>query len=56
MTDADMTDSHVRHPVPDRPQDAPVHAALFLVLAFFTASAHWLLLQSEFLADRKSVV
>ncbi len=28
----------------------PVHAALFLVLAFFTASAHWLLLQSEFLA------
>ena len=28
----------------------PVHAALFLVLAFFTASGHWLLLQSEFLA------
>ena len=24
----------------------PVHAALFLVLAFFTASGHWLLLQS----------
>ena len=28
----------------------PVHAALFLVLAFFTAWGHWLLLQSEFLA------
>jgi NADH-quinone oxidoreductase subunit J len=28
----------------------PVHAALFLVLAFFTASALWLLLQAEFLA------
>ena len=28
----------------------PVHAALFLVLAFFTASAIWLLLQAEFLA------
>src|SRR5574343_1957119 len=28
----------------------PVHAALFLVLAFFTASGHWLLLQSEFLS------
>ncbi|HVB47059.1 MAG TPA: NADH-quinone oxidoreductase subunit J [Burkholderiales bacterium] len=28
----------------------PVHAALFLVLSFFTASAIWLLLQAEFLA------
>ncbi|MGB8857270.1 MAG: NADH-quinone oxidoreductase subunit J [Burkholderiales bacterium] len=28
----------------------PVHAALFLVLAFFTAAALWLLLQAEFLA------
>ena len=28
----------------------PVHAALFLVLAFFTASGIWLLLQAEFLA------
>ena len=28
----------------------PVHAALFLVLAFFTASAVWLLLRAEFLA------
>jgi len=28
----------------------PVHAALYLVLAFFTASGHWLLLQAEFLA------
>jgi NADH-quinone oxidoreductase subunit J len=28
----------------------PVHAALWLVLAFFTASALWLLLQAEFLA------
>lgn len=28
----------------------PVHAAMFLVLAFFTASALWLLLQAEFLA------
>lgn len=28
----------------------PVHAALFLVLAFFSASAIWLLLQAEFLA------
>src|SRR5215510_4892838 len=28
----------------------PVHAALFLVLAFFTAAAIWLLLQAEFLA------
>ncbi len=28
----------------------PVHAALFLVLAFFTAAAIWLLLEAEFLA------
>lgn len=28
----------------------PVHAALFLVLAFFTASGIWLLLEAEFLA------
>jgi NADH-quinone oxidoreductase subunit J len=28
----------------------PVHAALFLVLCFFTASAIWLLLRAEFLA------
>ncbi|MBM3343179.1 MAG: NADH-quinone oxidoreductase subunit J [Betaproteobacteria bacterium] len=28
----------------------PVHAALLLVLAFFTAAGHWLLLQAEFLA------
>jgi NADH-quinone oxidoreductase subunit J len=28
----------------------PVHAALFLVLAFFSAAATWLLLQAEFLA------
>src|SRR3954462_8370260 len=28
----------------------PVHAALFLVLAFFTAAALWLLLFAEFLA------
>ncbi|MXR35461.1 NADH-quinone oxidoreductase subunit J [Craterilacuibacter sinensis] len=28
----------------------PVHAALWLVLAFFTSSGHWLLLQAEFLA------
>ena len=28
----------------------PVHAALFLVLAFFTSSAIWLLLRAEFLA------
>jgi NADH-quinone oxidoreductase subunit J len=28
----------------------PVHAALFLVLAFFTAAAIWLLLYAEFLA------
>ncbi|MGL6070587.1 NADH-quinone oxidoreductase subunit J [Craterilacuibacter sp.] len=28
----------------------PVHAALWLVLAFFTSSGHWLLLDAEFLA------
>ena len=28
----------------------PVHAALFLVLAFFTSAGIWLLLQAEFLA------
>lgn len=28
----------------------PVHAALFLVLAFFTSGAIWLLLEAEFLA------
>jgi NADH-quinone oxidoreductase subunit J len=28
----------------------PVHAVLWLVLAFFTAAAHWLMLQAEFLA------
>ena len=28
----------------------PVHAALFLVLAFFQAAAVWLLLRAEFLA------
>jgi len=28
----------------------PVHAALFLVLAFFTAAALWLMLRAEFLA------
>src|SRR5438094_3842326 len=28
----------------------PVHSALFLVLAFFTAAALWMLLQAEFLA------
>src|SRR3954471_16849360 len=28
----------------------PVHAALWLVLAFFTASGVWMLLQAEFLA------
>ena len=28
----------------------PVHAALFLVLAFFTASAIWMLLRAEFLS------
>ena len=29
---------------------SPVHAALFLVLAFFSASCVWMLLQAEFLA------
>src|SRR3954463_5344041 len=28
----------------------PVHAALFLVLAFFSAAAVWMLLQAEFLS------
>ncbi|MBW8305885.1 MAG: NADH-quinone oxidoreductase subunit J, partial [Thiobacillus sp.] len=28
----------------------PVHAALFLVLAFFTAAGLWILLEAEFLA------
>src|SRR5205085_2310013 len=28
----------------------PVHAALWLVLSFVTAAAHWLMLQAEFLA------
>src|SRR5216684_6942522 len=28
----------------------PVHAALFLVLAFFTAAALWMLMRAEFLA------
>jgi NADH-quinone oxidoreductase subunit J len=28
----------------------PVHAALYLVLSFFTAAAVWLLLKAEFLA------
>ena len=28
----------------------PVHSALFLVLAFFTAAALWVLLEAEFLA------
>ncbi|MDP3825230.1 MAG: NADH-quinone oxidoreductase subunit J, partial [Polaromonas sp.] len=28
----------------------PVHAALYLVLAFFQASALWILLRAEFLA------
>jgi NADH-quinone oxidoreductase subunit J len=28
----------------------PVHAALWLVLAFFTAAEHWLMLNAEFLA------
>ena len=28
----------------------PVHAALFLVLAFFTAAGLWMLLEAEFLA------
>src|SRR3954464_7298541 len=34
----------------------PVHAALFLVLSFFTASALWLLLRAEFLAITLVVV
>jgi NADH-quinone oxidoreductase subunit J len=34
----------------------PVHAALWLVLAFFTAAAIWLLLQAEFLAIALVVV
>ena len=34
----------------------PVHAALALVLAFFTAAALWLLLQAEFLAIALVVV
>ena len=34
----------------------PVHGALFLVLAFFTAAALWLLLQAEFLAITLVVV
>src|SRR3954452_310845 len=34
----------------------PVHGALFLVLAFFTASAIWLLLRAEFLAIALVVV
>src|SRR5688572_7612914 len=34
----------------------PVHAALFLVLAFFTAAALWLLLRAEFLAITLVVV
>jgi NADH-quinone oxidoreductase subunit J len=34
----------------------PVHAALLLVLAFFTASAIWLLLRAEFLALALMVV
>ena len=34
----------------------PVHSALFLVLAFFTASAIWLLLRAEFLALTLMVV
>src|SRR5215475_7323487 len=28
----------------------PVHVALWVVLAFFTAAAHWLMLRAEFLA------
>ena len=28
----------------------PVHAVLFLVLAFFTSAALWLMLEAEFLA------
>src|SRR5207302_11062456 len=34
----------------------PVHSALFLVLAFFTAAATWLLLRAEFLAIALVVV
>src|SRR3970282_5845 len=34
----------------------PVHGALFLVLAFFTAAALWLLLQVQFVAMRVVVV
>src|SRR3954453_12179682 len=34
----------------------PVHGVLFLVLAFFTASAIWLLLRAEFLAIALVVV
>ena len=34
----------------------PVHAALFLVLAFFTAAGLWLLLRAEFLAIALVVV
>ena len=34
----------------------PVHAALYLVLSFFTASAIWLLLRAEFLALTLMVV
>jgi NADH-quinone oxidoreductase subunit J len=30
----------------------PVHAALYLVLAFFQAAAVWMLLKAEFLAIR----
>jgi NADH-quinone oxidoreductase subunit J len=29
---------------------SPIHAALFLVLAFFTAAANWMLLRAEFLS------
>jgi len=28
----------------------PVHAVLWLVLVFFSAAAHWLMLRAEFLA------
>src|SRR5918996_2733363 len=34
----------------------PVHAALFLVLAFFSSAALWLLLEAEFLAITLVVV
>ena len=34
----------------------PVHCALYLVLAFFTAAAIWLLLRAEFLAITLVVV